>query len=371
MKKVDYEIYKKIYEQGLSKCHSVQSDLPTQIALEITRNCNLSCEYCPRESNPLLKDKLNITTPIIKDLIDVWKIAKSVVICGGGEPFLHIGIFEILKLIREQNNETSIAITTNGTIKFNKESVSKLNDMKVNLVFSLDSVEPYTLRRGSQTVNVVDNIKKVVRIKKENNYEFPLLVIVSMVTTDGIDMLPDVLQFAIEQGAVSYHVEKINPIWNDLCEKQRADIYQPEKVKQLFEKLYEIAEGKYISIEGKLSYKYGHTSEMIEKLDRGPCLDPWLFAVISATGMLAPCPNYPYPFRHGLIRGDRSDDDIRNQLFGGSRKYDKLLKVGPVMELWNGDELKLLRKHHIDNTPYYNCQNCRRLSEHNSWLKCT
>jgi MoaA/NifB/PqqE/SkfB family radical SAM enzyme len=376
MKKIEYDIYKKIYKDGKNKCERTTSGLPTQIALEITRNCNLSCEYCPRETYPFLRDKLNMTVGIVHDLKDVWQVAESVIFCGGGEPYLHKNIYGILEYIRKYNDSTIIGVVTNGTIPLNERDVSRLNELKVNLVFSVDSMDSYTKtkRKGSNVTNIVKNIRNIHRIKKENNYEYPPIVIVSMLTVDGIDELPGVLDFAMEMDAVSYHVEKINPIWNDNCEEQRIDVHDPDKVVKLFETLHKNAENSNTSIEGKLSYQYGKSSEManiINNLEKGPCLDPWIFAVISANGMVLPCPNYQYPFNHGVVRGGRTDEQILNQFFQGIEFTEKLLDIGTISEFWNTENYKKLRRSHMIGQPSFACQNCRRIFEHNSWFKCT
>lgn len=371
IQKANEDMYRSIYENGKSRCNSIYSELPTQIALELTRRCNLNCEYCPRQTNPYIKHSYDLTLKLAESLNDVWRGCESVVFCGGGEPFLHPGWYQVAKIIRKQSDTCSIAITTNGTIPL-KGHVTKLNELKVSLVFSLDTLEKYSLRTGSNTVNVIDNIEQVVKIKKENGYEYPKLVLVSMLTTDTIDNIPDVLRFGIDQGIDSFHVEKINPIWNDMCEKQRVDLYQPEIIQELFDDLFKIAEDSPTKIEGKLSYIYGPHCEIIDELIQGQCMDPWLFAVISCVGVVDPCPNYVYPFRHGVLKGGRTVEQIKEIIVGGTDIYDEQLIYGDTLgELWNSPALQRLRQHHIDGTPYYNCQNCRGLCEHNSWFKCT
>lgn len=374
MKKIKYELYKQIYRNGVKKCQTVEADLPTQMALEITRNCNLKCQYCPREAYSFLQDKLNISMGILEDIGDAFKNIESVIFCGGGEPFLNKDIYNIIDYIRQKNDTTIIGSVTNGTIPILEEDVHKLNDYKVNLVFSLDSMKPDSLRKGSNTVNIINNIKNVYNIKKQNNYEYPLILIVSILTTDGLDKIPGVTKFAIEMEAVSHNIEKINPLWtNNNCEEQRVDLHDPERVKNLYEVLYKIAENTNTSIEGQLSYSYGVQSNIIQELESGPCLDPWMFAVISANGMLSLCPNqdHLYIAKHNVIRGGRTEDQIRNQILAGSTVFPKPLNIGTLEELWNEEGFKVLRKRHINNNPDDHCQKCRSLSEHNSWFKCT
>lgn len=116
---------------------------PIYVLFEITRNCNLNCEYCTYDR---LKQDMNLN--LIKNCIDkISKIDKDIDIdFMGGEVTLHPNLKEIIEYSLKKLKNSTIYISTNLT--------RPLNFFK-NLIKDLDveRIIFYTTYHHSQNVN--------------------------------------------------------------------------------------------------------------------------------------------------------------------------------------------------------------------------
>lgn len=106
------------------------------VALSITERCSLKCEKCsvlvPYYKCPLDEKKETILGSFEKFLCCVDSIAELQI--GGGEPFMHTQLNDILKWCVKQQKIKEISIFTNSTIIPNKELVETLKNNKIKLL---------------------------------------------------------------------------------------------------------------------------------------------------------------------------------------------------------------------------------------------
>ena len=91
----------------------VDLEFPRHIFIETTANCNLSCEYCPRE-----KIKEDMDFELFKSIVDEASHygPRSFSTHLFGEPLLYPRIIEALEYIKKKNRKHTILLTTNGTV---------------------------------------------------------------------------------------------------------------------------------------------------------------------------------------------------------------------------------------------------------------
>lgn len=110
---------------------------PLLLVIDITNDCNLSCDYCFQDFRCDTKKSIPLNT--IKEILSEAKDMGifEVNICGG-EPFKHKDIIDIITEIKRL--DFNISIVTNGTL-INKRTASILNDLDVikNIQISFDS----------------------------------------------------------------------------------------------------------------------------------------------------------------------------------------------------------------------------------------
>ena len=101
----------------------IDRDFPRHVFIETTANCNLSCEYCPRE-----KRKEDMNFELFTSIIDECSHygARSFSLHLFGEPLLYPRILDAILYIRSRNKRNTVLLTTNGTLlnKFAKELVA-------------------------------------------------------------------------------------------------------------------------------------------------------------------------------------------------------------------------------------------------------
>lgn len=95
--------------------------------LEITRRCDLNCDYCYQTNDPLSHKSI---PQIKKELKAVLRLRKSdTMIISGGEPLLHPQLEQIVKMVH--SSHVKPVLVTNG----HKLTRQKVKDLKKNGLF--------------------------------------------------------------------------------------------------------------------------------------------------------------------------------------------------------------------------------------------
>lgn len=137
--------------------------------IELTRKCNLKCQHCLNDSGKQMKDEMTLDEllTLIKTLAD---LGLQEVRLTGGEPLLFNGIYDLIKISKE--NGLYVSLGTNGTL-ITESVAKKLRDAGLDkAVVSIDGTEEMHDRiRGNgnykKAIDGLMNLKKqgiVVRI---------------------------------------------------------------------------------------------------------------------------------------------------------------------------------------------------------------
>ena len=161
---------------------------PTQIQVDITNECNHHCRYCFSQFTiGNTSDKID-TTVMLKLLDDARDLdMRSFLYTGGGEPFKHDNIYEILE--RTIANNLDYAMVTNGSlIDFSREDLLK----KMSWIrISLDAVD-YKMYRS---LRGVDEFDKAIGIVSEFSSRCPDTVLGISFVINPINY-PKITEFA-------------------------------------------------------------------------------------------------------------------------------------------------------------------------------
>lgn len=139
------------------------SDIPIEIAIEITSACNLNCKICLINR----KQKINLSFNKIKKNVDEAKLLGIEAIrITGGEPLLHKNIFRILEYIK--SNGFYLILNTNG-ILLTDIIIKKLEKCIDSILISVQGYNSYSEERltdgGSFFKEKIKNLAKLVRSK--------------------------------------------------------------------------------------------------------------------------------------------------------------------------------------------------------------
>ena len=288
----------------------VETEFPMFLQIETNQLCNLKCPSCPI-GNPEAHEKY-ITTEKMP-----WSIYEKIILegekykCpsvepqGTNEPLLDHDLEKQIKFASD-HGFIDIMLNSNGTLLSESRARSILKSGITRIRFSLDAATKETyekVRLGAQYDVTMKNIERFLKIKKEENYELPVV---------GVNF--------VKQRANEHEEEKFVENWID-------------KVDFLV-----IQEFQAPDLENDYSDFISSESDYREKLiDTFRCQQPWQRVQIRSTGDVCPCCAF---FSSELSLGNIRDETI----------YD----------LWNGQEMKNLRQLHKNGSYAENswCKKC-------------
>jgi heme b synthase len=170
------------------------------LAWEITRSCNLFCAHC-RSSSTADAYKDELSTEECLCLIDrIVEVGKPVLILTGGEPLLRQGLFQIAGYAVKKG--LRVVMGTNGTL-ITENIAAKLKETPISRVaVSIDfpTKELQDKFRG-KTGAFEAAISGIARLRQEGVE----VQINSTITKLNVKYLNELLELAIELGAVAFH----------------------------------------------------------------------------------------------------------------------------------------------------------------------
>lgn len=229
------------------------------LVLQVTRNCNMKCRYCPFSGDGTMNrqhQKYSMNWGTAKASIDfVYERSKNskVMQIGfyGGEPLLEYDLIEqtveyCKKLF--YNKELIFTITTNGTI-LNPQIIDFLADNKFRLVISVDGPEAVHDRNrrfakdGRGTFLYV--YENIVRIRDQRKDLYDNILISAVVEPDSD---PRSYVGFFESDPV---FQPLSVMFNNVSDEYIQDVYARSEEYELYEKTKEFREilSEFIGIE--------------------------------------------------------------------------------------------------------------------------
>jgi organic radical activating enzyme len=147
--------------------------------IEVSRNCNLSCAFCPREA----MEKHGVMEPATFEnfLKNAGLHADDIVIfCGLGESLLNKSFPGYLKRLRNLQPRIAIQLVTNGTL-LKPQTVTPLLDSRINSIMvsfnGIDAPTYETLMKGARFTDTISNLEYTLEeIHKRENARTRLMV---------------------------------------------------------------------------------------------------------------------------------------------------------------------------------------------------
>lgn len=175
---------------------------PLWLLIYVTDLCNLRCKMCPHHTpgdasdfNFMKQTKGTMIPGVFENILDKYPESTLVMFAGVGEPLVNPNFVKLAETAAERKK--IINLVTNGVL-LDEEKIKKIistgrfNQVSVSL--NAANAEDYNMicNMPEQIFNrVVDNIQTLVRLKKEHNASFE--VIVSAVCSN--EFLPKVKNF--------------------------------------------------------------------------------------------------------------------------------------------------------------------------------
>jgi glycosyltransferase involved in cell wall biosynthesis/MoaA/NifB/PqqE/SkfB family radical SAM enzyme len=330
---------------------------PRLVQLDVTNNCNNDCVACWCNSPMLAEERMS--AEVKRQTLDYEKVVelldelyamgtREIYMAGGGEPFMHPRINDIIKSIKDR--EMCLFVNTNFTL-VGEERADLLvglpvDHMTVSTWAGTPSVYARTHpNKTEETFEQLREILKRITRNKGGRGHAPFIKLYNVISHLNYNDVEAMVDFALEVGADSaeFTVVDTKPGYTDyllLNEEQRQDLYRrcqkvAEKVEREQLPLDLFRWDQFMRrISTTDSTKGDYDKNIINSL---PCTVGWTFARVLPDGYVNPClKGHRYPL------GNIYDNTFR-EIWGSPKQYDfrraanKLEKKGPIFQLMGND----------------------------------
>jgi radical SAM protein with 4Fe4S-binding SPASM domain len=297
----EWNNYRKKYDQA-SDLNLL--DFPIQLDFELNSSCNLKCPMCPISAeSPKGKGKSTwFDFELYKEIIDyaVLKGTRAIKLNYINEPLIRNDLIKFIDYAKEKG-VVDIYFSTNGILLKEKISEELIKSGLTRIQISIDAVTQTTydkVRPGGNLENIIKNIKKFLDLKKKFNSVTPLIRVNFVKTPLNEFELNDFIEF-----------------WTgnvDMIGVQ--EFIKPTKVKKILK-----SKKTFFKKDFKCSFPFKQLVINNEK-DVLPCCTFW----------------------------------------GEELSIKKLEKPEDLLDAWNSEKMKYLRKKHTDGeyADIPQCKNC-------------
>lgn len=266
----------------------VLQSYPRRLVFELTNACNLNCVMCGRNAADFKPTVFNME--VFKSFEPLMDTVEEVTLMGWGEPTIHPHFNEMLEIISRYSARKYFC--TNGmNLKKIKDAIF---DYGVDVfAVSLDGATDETngrIRRGSKIGQITEDLKDIVRIKKDRGLKYPWINFVFCAMQSNIRELPDLVRLAAEIGIEEVKVVYLTVFGEDLMNESLWG--HEDLVREVFEETIRV--GDELGIALKLPHYVGEdvAGEQLHK----DCFVAWRDFFLGSDGFVRPCMSTPVQF---------------------------------------------------------------------------
>ncbi len=330
---------------------------PRLVQLDVTNNCNNDCIACWCNS-PLLAEE-RMTPDVKRQLLPFDKIqalldelyamgTREIYMAGGGEPFMHPRINDIIRAIKER--EMCLFINTNFTL-VDEERVELLASLPVDhMTVSMWAGTPHVYSRThpNKTEEDFERIRSMLKLLdqlKGGRGHAPFIKLYEVISHLNYDDAEAMIDFALDVHAdsVEFTVVDTKPGYTDylmLSQEQRLDLYKScqtvaDKIERENQALDLFRWDQFMRRISTTDSDEGDYDKNI--IDSLPCTVGWTFARVLPDGNVNPClKGHRYPI------GNIYDNTFR-EIWSSPLQYEfrrqanQMKKVGPIFALMGND----------------------------------
>ena len=258
--------------------------LPTAAKIEIVRDCNLQCAFCPIGKNTAKKFPMMSFYRYKKIIGDISSFVNTLTLFNIGEPLLHPELGKFIKYAKDSGID-KIKIASNGLLLTEEKSIELIESGLYEIRISIDATDSETynkFRVGGDFSRLLKNIQRFGEIRNKMSSKFPKLCLQFIITSYNEDKKDDFKKLATKLGAdfIKYKTLNVN-LPGDSDAKERVD-FLPKDLKYS-------------------RYKDKKTLQLKTKIDPRYCHLPWYKITVNADGTVVPCCydfNNKYPLGH-------------------------------------------------------------------------
>ena len=279
---------------------------PRTIQIDLTDYCNNDCLACWCNSPLLSQERLNkpkntLPAKLVKDLIyETWQMGlEEIYFSGGGEPFMHPDILEILEFAKSLG--ISCVVNTNFTL-LNESIINRLIDMNLDhLTVSVwaGDAKMYKALHPNKTEDDFYRIQNLLQFLNSKKTVFPDIKIYNVICNINYRQIKKMLEFArlTHSEFVEFTVVDTIPKATDQLiltgEQRKCILEQFREAGSEFKACNSNHHPQIINLEHFLRRIDNQDAENAEYdsrfIDTMPCYIGWLFSRIMPDGDVNSC----------------------------------------------------------------------------------
>lgn len=267
--------------QEIAEHKTILQSMPRRLVFELTNLCNLNCIMCGRNAADFKPTVFDMEW--FRWFEPMFDSIEEVTLMGWGEPTMHPHFKEMLEIIDKHAARKYFCSNGMNLSKLKKA----LFDYHVDVfAVSLDGATHETnsrIRRGSDIRLICNNLKDIVRIKRERKLSYPWINFVFCAMKSNLHEIPDLVQLAADIGIEEVKVVYLTA-FDDIMAKEVLWDCQ-EEVRKVFQKAETLANRLGILL------KFPHIQGEDESKDglHKDCFVAWRDLFLGSDGYIRPC----------------------------------------------------------------------------------
>ncbi len=315
---------------------------PTELQLEVTGACNLSCQMCLVAYRPKLGRSASLSVDDVRRLLDDLPSVRQLTLQGLGEPLMAPDLDAIIAEAVARG--IRVGFNSNGTL-LTRERGERLIAAGLDwLHVSIDGAHSDTfaaIRRGGDLERVVTNLRQLVAARAEAGSTKPWIQMNTVLMRANHGELDALVRLAADIGVDRLWVQGLSHEFSDVAgdtayveirgftERQ---MLSPEEVARLTSQATALASGLGLD----LRLPDSPTTTSVRRRGEPGCDWPWRSAYVNHDGTVQPC----------------------CMLMGRHRGTMGNVSEHPLSELWHDDAYVDLREGLLSDRPPGICQGC-------------
>lgn len=180
--------------------------MPYRYNIDPTNVCNLRCPVCPTGLGILGREQGRMTVESFQALVDqLARYAYVLELYNWGEPFLHPGIFDMIRYAHD--HRVSVGLSSNLNY-FSREMAEKTVSSGLDrIIVSVDgstqaAYEAY--RRGGDLSRVLDHVNMLVDEKERQKSRYPFVLMRMLINRHNEHQIEELRQISEDIGADAF-----------------------------------------------------------------------------------------------------------------------------------------------------------------------
>lgn len=221
---------------------------PFTIAWEVTRACAFSCVHCRADAQHR-RNPAELTTEEGYRLIDRFAgFGSPILVFTGGDPMMRRDLFDLIGYadavgLRCSLTPTATALPTMSRLRRAQEAGVR------RIALSLDAPTPTVHDDFRKVVGSWERTMTILRNAREIGLSTQIN---TTVTTHNVELLPEMVEFVKDVGAVQWSVFFLVPMGRG----QDLDMISPEEHERVFEWLYELSKSGEFDVKATAAPMY-------------------------------------------------------------------------------------------------------------------